>query len=363
MASVIILTASSGAVDSAQGASQTADPYAVGRTALVGPMILNVRTGPGTQYAIVDGGPLATGTVLTILDGQGPWLKVSVGDGTGRGGWVNSYYLTPQSAPPPGEPTAKPPHDLTVLPPADSTLPPAVAAASQTADPYAAGRTALVGPMILNVRTGPGTQYAIVDGGPLATGTVLTILDGQGPWLKVSVGDGTGRGGWVNSYYLTPQSAPPPGEPTAKPPHDLTVLPPADSTLPPAVAAAVQVAEAAECGGPTAPGFVTIETISGLTGPVYVLDHSKACTHGQPDPCHANGSCPLDVFANPTGKGYRAVLLTLVKNYKGTRQVDGQSVLYVTKDADACATPVGQSCTEELRFDGNKFVPLQIANQ
>jgi hypothetical protein len=253
--------------------------------------------------------------------------------------------------------------------------------AGPVAQPNRAGKTSFVGPIILNLRAGPGPQYPIVDGGPLPSGVGMTILGGQLPWLNVSISDGSGRVGWVNGYYLTwrpvreqvagnadqppatPQAVASAVEQPAQPRLGAESPIPAISTLPGAVAQAVQETAVTECGGPTARGFVTEATVIGLSDPVYVLDHSKACANDRTNPCHVGGNCSLDIFANPTGNGYRAVLLTLVRNYKGTRQVDGQTLIYVTKNRDACDAPDGHDCLEALRFDGRKMVPLRISEK
>jgi hypothetical protein len=249
---------------------------------------------------------------------------------------------------------------------------PGLTHAAQAADPVPAGIASAVGPTILNLRSGPGPQFPVMDGGPLMSGVGVTVLDGQLPWLKVAVRDGSSRIGWVNGYYLTVRptrdqlaaNAVRPAAPPAAPRSDIQPpAPVAAAALPHAVAQAVQAAAVTECGGPTAPGFVTEAAVIGLSDPVYVLDHGKACANERVDPCHVSASCSLDIFANPTGNGYQAVLLTLVRNYKGTRQVDGQTLIYVTRNADACNAPDGHDCLEALRFDGKKMVPLRITEK
>ncbi len=59
---------------------------------MTGARYLNVRTGPGIQYARVT--VIPNGTVVELIGrtGSGPWVRIQLGDGTR--GWVNSRYLT-----------------------------------------------------------------------------------------------------------------------------------------------------------------------------------------------------------------------------------------------------------------------------
>jgi N-acetylmuramoyl-L-alanine amidase len=58
---------------------------------------LNVRAGPGTEHAVLEGSPLPAGTRVTVLEQQGLWWRVDVLD-TVAGvmdlvGWCHSRYL------------------------------------------------------------------------------------------------------------------------------------------------------------------------------------------------------------------------------------------------------------------------------
>ena len=59
--------------------------------------LLNIRTGPGTDFDKVDGGPLPEGTFVKGLAQADGWQYVEVIDdgGTTRRGWVVSRYLRP----------------------------------------------------------------------------------------------------------------------------------------------------------------------------------------------------------------------------------------------------------------------------
>ena len=54
---------------------------------VIAPDELNVRTGPGTQYAVV--GKIYSGNIVTVSDQQQGWSKIN-------NGWVRSKFLTDQ---------------------------------------------------------------------------------------------------------------------------------------------------------------------------------------------------------------------------------------------------------------------------
>jgi N-acetylmuramoyl-L-alanine amidase len=59
--------------------------------------VLNIRTGPGTQYRTIPGSPLPIGTRLEILDRRGVWALVDVlgvvNDVMDMQGWVHTRYI------------------------------------------------------------------------------------------------------------------------------------------------------------------------------------------------------------------------------------------------------------------------------
>lgn len=114
---------------------------------------LNVRSGAGTQYGIVD--CLKKGTKVTVYAECGDWARI----GTNR--WVHKDWIA-ISAP--------------------ST--PAFKKFSGTVTPN-------IG---LNVRSGPGTNYSIV--GALSKGAKVEVVGQKGNWYQI----GTDR--WVHSDYI-----------------------------------------------------------------------------------------------------------------------------------------------------------------
>ncbi|MBK1635857.1 SH3 domain-containing protein [Rhodovulum adriaticum] len=61
--------------------------------------MLNVRTGPGTNYRVM--GALPTGTTVDVIQCEGNWCQVRL---KGPDGWASSRYLAFQSAPAPSSP-------------------------------------------------------------------------------------------------------------------------------------------------------------------------------------------------------------------------------------------------------------------
>ena len=111
---------------------------------------LNVRSGPGTRYAVVHQLPRNTG--CTVLETSGNWYRIRTFGGIV--GWVSSNYLKSTS-------------------------------------------TARVTASALNVRKGPGTSSAIL--GSLKRGKKVTVKYTSGNWAYITSGSLTG---YVSLNYL-----------------------------------------------------------------------------------------------------------------------------------------------------------------
>ncbi|MBQ3270564.1 MAG: SH3 domain-containing protein [Clostridia bacterium] len=111
---------------------------------------LNVRSGPGTRYAVVHQLPRNTG--CTVLETSGNWYRIKTFGGIV--GWVSSNYLKSTS-------------------------------------------TARVTASALNVRKGPGTSSAIL--GSLKRGKKVTVKYTSGNWAYITSGSLTG---YVSLNYL-----------------------------------------------------------------------------------------------------------------------------------------------------------------
>lgn len=71
-----------------QGRVSDQPPYFTATTTL------NVRQGPGVQYATVQGSPLVPDKPVVVVEGSETWWLVHTPDGSVEG-WVNSHYLHP----------------------------------------------------------------------------------------------------------------------------------------------------------------------------------------------------------------------------------------------------------------------------
>lgn len=119
---------------------------------------LNVRSGAGTEYGIVD--CLKKGTKVTVYAECGDWARI----GTNR--WVHKDWIA-KSAP-----------SIPAFKKFSGTVTPSIG---------------------LNVRSGPGTNYSIV--GVLSKGAKVEVVGQKGDWYQI----GTDR--WVHSDYIKKGSA------------------------------------------------------------------------------------------------------------------------------------------------------------
>lgn len=133
-------------------------------------IILNLRSGPGTQHSVVGVGQTGT-TVKGTGRKSGIWYEVKMGTVTG---WMSSEYLTKIASAP----------------------------APVTTAPAVQYKTT----MHLYFRSGPGLSYTPIGSGP--TGTVVTATGKvSGVWYEVTM---AGKTGWMHSGYLTKVPAPAP---------------------------------------------------------------------------------------------------------------------------------------------------------
>jgi N-acetylmuramoyl-L-alanine amidase len=132
---------------------------------------LNIRSGPGISYGVIT--YVYRSTVVTLLarNADSTWVKVLTSGGVQ--GWCNARYIS----------TAYPISSLPVEGGTGSTY------------------TGSVTSYGLNMRTGPGTSYAVVTS--LPRGTVFTLLarDAAATWVKIQIADG--RQGWVHSGFIS----------------------------------------------------------------------------------------------------------------------------------------------------------------
>lgn len=112
---------------------------------------VNMRSGPGTSYAII--WELGKGYPLRVIDSRGEWLKVV--DFENDEGWISSSLV------------GRVPH-------------------------------LIVKKNRINLRSGPGTRYRIV--GKANYGVVFKTLESKGGWVKVEHENGVN--GWIERSLL-----------------------------------------------------------------------------------------------------------------------------------------------------------------
>lgn len=131
---------------------------------------LNVRKGPGTNYSVVSS--VAGGSIVDAVEKSGSWYKIKLSNGTI--GWVSGQYVTSYS----GESSSS---------------------GGNSSSTSVSGRLKVNTTSGLNVRKGPGTEYAVV--ASLSGGSVVESLEKSGSWYKVKLLNGTT--GWVSGQYVS----------------------------------------------------------------------------------------------------------------------------------------------------------------
>lgn len=143
---------------SAAVAFAAAVPAAAHETIQITASTLNVRSGPGTGYPVI--GMISAGQVYVRISTSGPWEKIWYAQTTG---WVYGSYTTTVS----------------------------VAKASAEAN--------------VNVRMGPGADYAVVGTAP--EGSWWAVIGSSGSWKQIYY---KGAVRWVYGTYLASDSTPSP---------------------------------------------------------------------------------------------------------------------------------------------------------
>lgn len=118
--------------------------------------VLNVRSGPGTQYSKT--GQVSKGEAYTIVDESNGWGKLKSGLG-----WISLEYTDKKTTSAPA-PTSKTPY------------------------------TVIINTDVLNVRSGPGTNYSVST--KVREGDKYTIVEEKDGWGKLKSG-----AGWISLEY------------------------------------------------------------------------------------------------------------------------------------------------------------------
>jgi len=132
-----------------------------GQVAVVTNNWANLRSGPGTSFSIA--GKVNQGDCLAVLAKQGDWFKIKTS--AGLTAWVAGLLVKVQAAAPP---------------------PPGTDGDNQP--PATQNQVAVITGAQVNIRSGPGTSYALVT--MVAQGTRLPVLSKAGSWYKVSLSSG-----------------------------------------------------------------------------------------------------------------------------------------------------------------------------
>jgi len=144
---------------------------------------LNVRSGPGTGHEVLSS--LKDGAKVTINGQVADWWRIDLG--SGKNGFVSSAFikLDPDAQPPAANPPAANPPPA-AKPPAEQT---------KTGKVNTPGTT-------LNVRSGPGTNNAII--GSLKHNDKITITGESSGWYKLTY---SGKTGYVSAAFVILDSA------------------------------------------------------------------------------------------------------------------------------------------------------------
>ncbi|MBX3012035.1 MAG: SH3 domain-containing protein [Caldilineaceae bacterium] len=134
---------------------------------------LNVRSGPGTQHATI--AKLTRGAQVNVTDqtASGDWFQVTLPDGTN--GWIAAAYATHSGGS--RSTAAVPPLAVGT---ADTTSATTATATSTTATAYTI-------PARINIRRGPGTNYAIATSVSAGTALEILALNPAGDWYQVQL--------------------------------------------------------------------------------------------------------------------------------------------------------------------------------
>ncbi|MBU2981486.1 SH3 domain-containing protein [Lentibacter algarum] len=119
---------------------------------------LNLRTGPGSEFSIVR--RMGHGTTVDTLERSGNWLRVRHQSGADGWAYIKHFRKVVAST-----------NKRTVSSPGDGYL---------------------------NLRTGPGTSFAIVR--EMYNGQTVRILERKGSWARVR--HQSGATGWASAKYL-----------------------------------------------------------------------------------------------------------------------------------------------------------------
>lgn len=140
--------------------------------------VLNVRSGPGTNYPILT--KIGLHEKHAVLAQQDGWFKIKVGD---LQGWVSGDHVQPADPPPQSGSPAP-------------------------AQPPAASEVVAVTGSVVNIRHQPVDNAPVI--AKVYSGDRLAVIGRQGDWLQIRLSDG--KTGWIAAWLTEPAS----GEPSSR---------------------------------------------------------------------------------------------------------------------------------------------------
>lgn len=164
--------------------------------------LVNVRTGPGTDYPVVF--QVSSGTELFLTGKTGDWYMVRFPGSSDREGWMAGWLIEKISSPGEGDNTENEREENAVSSP-EPAPDPVSPVPSPELSLSSVPRSALVMKSSVNVRSSPTTESQII--GKVTYGTWLEILADQNRWYQVRLEDG--RTGWVGGWLLATRYDPP----------------------------------------------------------------------------------------------------------------------------------------------------------
>lgn len=147
---------------------------------------VNVRNGPGTQYDII--GQLTSGNEVQITgrsDDESNWLRIGF---EGREGWVAYFTVS----------VIGNTEQLPIFSPRGSEEITPIQLTSVPANIHATSDIFVTTYRIVNVRSGPGTEYLSIGSLQPESSTDVTGRSGDNEWLRVRY---LGMDGWV-AYFV-----------------------------------------------------------------------------------------------------------------------------------------------------------------
>jgi uncharacterized protein YraI len=144
----------------------------------------NIRSGPGLEFIKI--GLLAQGQTAEILgkDPEDLWWMINAPGVEGGRGWVSADYVVAQNS-----------ADVPVI--GSSSI-------GQASIPTpGVGMPAMTASITLNIRSGPGTNYAII-GKMIQDQTAEVVgISADGLWWAIKIPDAQNGRGWVAAQYVT----------------------------------------------------------------------------------------------------------------------------------------------------------------